>query len=97
MKVKDILNHFLLLPYWISSGNTVDKIILGNPDAEIKNILVTWMSDFNAINAAIEGDYQMLMTHEPTFWSHANELDTVNSWSADHPKNGSCTPQEEAY
>lgn len=86
MKAIDINNFFISQANWIDPVNTVDKIIIGNPDKEIKRILVSWMSDIRAVEQAIHDGYDMLMTHEPTFWIHANELDTMSKWEDGYAK-----------
>jgi hypothetical protein len=40
MKTIDILNFFKSQAYWIDPVQTVDKIILGDPNKEIKRVLV---------------------------------------------------------
>ena len=74
MKASEILRHFLSQANWISLENTVDKIIVGDPDKEIRRALVTWVSSFRAVRAAVDKGVDMLITHEPTFYKHANEL-----------------------
>lgn len=54
MRAIDVLDFFRSKAYWVNMKDTVDKIIVGNPEAEVCSILVTWMRDFQAINAAIE-------------------------------------------
>jgi putative NIF3 family GTP cyclohydrolase 1 type 2 len=80
MKASDIRRHFLSVASWVDPDNTVDRIIIGDPEAEVTRLLVTWISSFPAVRSAVEGGYQMLVTHEPTFWVHANEMETVEKW-----------------
>jgi putative NIF3 family GTP cyclohydrolase 1 type 2 len=80
MKAINILNFFKSQAYWIDSAHTVDRIILGDPDKEIKRILVSWMSSIKAIEKSIAEGFDMLITHEPTFWVHAEELETIGKW-----------------
>jgi len=58
---------------WLDPERTVDRIIIGDPDKPIERVLVSWISSFAAVQRAVEGSYDMLVTHEPTFWKHANE------------------------
>jgi putative NIF3 family GTP cyclohydrolase 1 type 2 len=74
MKAIDVRNHFVSQAPWVDPDKTVDKVIVGDPDKEIRRILVTWISSFEAVRKAVAGGFDMLMTHEPTFWVHANEL-----------------------
>jgi putative NIF3 family GTP cyclohydrolase 1 type 2 len=86
MKAIEINNFFISKGNWINRNTTVDRVIIGDPNKEIKTILVTWMSDLKSINAAIEGGYDMLLTHEPTFWIHANEVRELENWEEDFAK-----------
>lgn len=74
MKAISILKHFLSVANWVDPRDTVDRIIIGNPDKRIKSILVTWISSFEALQAAVKGGFDMVITHEPTFWENADEL-----------------------
>ena len=79
MKAEAILEYFLSQATWQDRRTTVDRIIMGDPHKEVKRILVTWMSTLPAVQYAIEHGFDMLMTHEPTFWIHANEIETLNN------------------
>lgn len=86
MKAIDILNHFLSLAHWVDRSSTVDRIIAGDPEKEVKKVLVTWMSTMDAVKYAVAQGYDMIMTHEPTFWIHSTELETMAVWEAGHIK-----------
>ena len=86
MKADDIRKHFLSVADWVVAEDTVDRIILGNPGTEVTRILVTWISSFHAVREAAQRGCQMLITHEPTFWVHANELRTVQEWDPSSTK-----------
>ncbi len=75
MKAIEILDHFLSKANWVDKENTVDRIIVGDPQKEIKTVLVTWISSFEAIRTAVKKQVDMLITHEPTFWKHRGELE----------------------
>ena len=83
MKAIEIRNFFVDNSDFIDQINTVDRIIIGNPNKEIKSVLCTLYSDFDAIKYAVKNKFDMVITHEPTFWVHANELDVINSWDKD--------------
>jgi len=63
---------------WVDPFKTVDRIIIGDPETEVARALVCWISSFEAVRAAVARECQMLVTHEPTFWAHANELEGLN-------------------
>jgi putative NIF3 family GTP cyclohydrolase 1 type 2 len=86
MKAEGVLHYFLSRADWFDKSTTVDKIIMGDPNKEIHKVLVTWMSTLAAIRYAAENGFDMLMTHEPTFWIHANELEGVADWEPGYEK-----------
>ncbi|HUU53279.1 MAG TPA: Nif3-like dinuclear metal center hexameric protein [Armatimonadota bacterium] len=83
MTAGEILNHFRSITHWIEPEKSVDRIIIGDPDKHITRVGVTWMSTFENVREAIAHSCGMLITHEPTFWVHADELAAVASWPAD--------------
>ncbi len=78
MKAIHLLEHFLFRADWVDRETTVDKIIVGDPEKDVQSALVTWISSFAALRTAAERGFDVLVTHEPTFYSHRNELDTVD-------------------
>lgn len=86
MKAKEILEFFLNKADWFDKTKTVDRIIIGNPEKEINSILVTWMTHRDTIDYAIANGFDMIMTHEPTFWFHENELENVAKGDPSSPK-----------
>ena len=77
MKAIEINRHFLDQADWVDPANTVDRVIAGDPEKEIERVLVTWISSFAAVITAVERGVDMLMTHEPTFWVHMNEMENL--------------------
>ena len=75
MKAHEMRAAFLAPADWVDADNTVDRIIVGDPDKDIHRVLVTWMPSFAAVRAAVEGGYDMLLGHEPTFWRHLDEIE----------------------
>jgi putative NIF3 family GTP cyclohydrolase 1 type 2 len=49
---------------------TVDRFIIGNPDTVITKIGTCWMSDWKTCRKAVEAGVNVLVTHEPTFYTH---------------------------
>jgi len=78
MKAIDLLEHFLSRADWVDGENTVDKIIVGDAEKDVSSGLVTWISRFAAVRDAVERGFDVLITHEPTFYSHRNELDAIS-------------------
>jgi putative NIF3 family GTP cyclohydrolase 1 type 2 len=86
MKANAIREHFSSVAEWVNPEETVDRIILGDPEAEVTRVLVTWISSFHAVREAAARGCQMLITHEPTFWVHANEVASLEGWPPDSIK-----------
>lgn len=74
MKANDLLTHFLSIAPWVDPNDTVDKIIIGDPNKELSKILVAWQASLAVVQYAIDGDYDAIITHEPTFYFHSDEL-----------------------
>ncbi|MBK9391807.1 MAG: Nif3-like dinuclear metal center hexameric protein [Bacteroidetes bacterium] len=56
--------------------DTVDRIIIGNPETVIRKIGTCWMSNQETCRKAVESGINVLITHEPTFYTH-RDLDEV--------------------
>ena len=56
--------------------DTVDKIIIGNPETVVRKIGTCWMSNWETCRKAVETGVNILITHEPTFYTH-RDLDEV--------------------
>lgn len=69
-------------------SDTVDRIIIGNPDTLIKKIGTCWLSDWATCRKAVDSGVNVLITHEPTFYTH-RDLDEVPGFlqrSSDYTK-----------
>jgi putative NIF3 family GTP cyclohydrolase 1 type 2 len=53
---------------------TVDGIIAGNAATPVTGIATTMMATFDALKAAVAARKNMVITHEPTFWSHQDNV-----------------------
>jgi putative NIF3 family GTP cyclohydrolase 1 type 2 len=51
-------------------AKTVDRIIVGNPDARVRKIGTCWMPYWDTCRKAVESGVNVLVTHEPTFYTH---------------------------
>jgi putative NIF3 family GTP cyclohydrolase 1 type 2 len=69
------LQQFLTSQIKLKTG-TVDKIITGNPETVVRKIGTCWMSDWETCKLAIKARVNVLITHEPTFYTH-RDLDDV--------------------
>jgi putative NIF3 family GTP cyclohydrolase 1 type 2 len=78
MRVSDILEHFLSRADWVDRDTTVDRVIVGNPDADVDRCLVTWMPSFEVLRHMVDRDIRLLICHEPTFWNHWDKRPPVD-------------------
>jgi putative NIF3 family GTP cyclohydrolase 1 type 2 len=49
---------------------TVDRIIIGDPEVRVKKIATCWMPYWETCKKAVESGVNVLVTHEPTFYTH---------------------------
>ena len=59
---------------------TVDRIVAGSADVRVKGIATTMMATLEVIERAVAAGKNMIVTHEPTFYSHQ---DTTNELEKD--------------
>lgn len=86
MKAGEVLDRLLSVADWVDRTNTVDTIIIGNPQKEITKVLVSLYPDMRAVKHAVENNFDMLITHEPTFWNHIDEVEGLNEMKDNSPK-----------
>lgn len=60
---------------WREGG--VDRFIAGSPDMAVTGIATTMMATFDALKAAVAQKLNLVITHEPTYWSHQDRLDQL--------------------
>ena len=65
MRVKDMNEHFLSRAPWVNRERTNDLVMVGDPEKDVKTMLVSWTPSFKAVRAAVDGGFDMLLTHEP--------------------------------
>jgi putative NIF3 family GTP cyclohydrolase 1 type 2 len=83
IKIKEILEHFINQANWVDKNNTVDRIVMGDPEKIVDQCLVTWIPSFKAIRTAVERNVDLIICHEPTFWEHLNDRPENESLSAE--------------
>jgi len=54
-------------------AQTVDTIKSGNPNTPVKGIATTMMATFDVVKRAAADGLNMVITHEPTFYSHEDK------------------------
>lgn len=61
-------------------AETVDKIVAGAAETPVRGIATTMMATLESVRRAVGGGANLIITHEPTFYSH---LDTTEELRAD--------------
>jgi putative NIF3 family GTP cyclohydrolase 1 type 2 len=62
-------------------AETVDTIKVGDASQELTGIIVTFLTTCEVIEQAAQTGANLIITHEPTFYSHPDETD----WLNEHP------------
>lgn len=80
MKVEEIITkvieHTRVEP--LPLDKTCDKLMIGNLDAEVTKIVSTFMATVDVIKEAIAVGAQMIITHEPTWFTGADTTEWLN-------------------
>ena len=58
-------------------AETVDNIIAGSPDTPMRSIAVTMMATLAVLRRAAEAGKNLVITHEPTYYSHQDATDAL--------------------
>jgi len=58
-------------------AETVDRIVFGSPETPVKGIASTMMATLDVVERAAAGGKNMVITHEPTFYSHQDTVDAL--------------------
>ncbi|WP_339822056.1 Nif3-like dinuclear metal center hexameric protein [Paenibacillus sp. FSL R7-0216] len=73
-RIQDILDR--LMPAE-SIEQTVDGLVIGRPDEEVRGIAVTFMATQAAIEQAVSLGANLLISHEGVFYSHRSDGNTL--------------------
>ena len=83
MKVKDVIAKVIggtgLAP--LPLNRTCDQLIAGSMDQEVTRIGSTFMATVDVIRRAADTGVNMIITHEPTWFTGGDEKD----WAEDDP------------
>jgi putative NIF3 family GTP cyclohydrolase 1 type 2 len=58
---------------------TVDRIIAGSPDTPVRGIATTMMATLDVVQRSAAAGKNMVITHEPTFYSHQDTVDELKN------------------
>jgi putative NIF3 family GTP cyclohydrolase 1 type 2 len=74
MNVQQVVDSLLAACAIPRIPHTCDQLITGSWDAEVRSIATTFMATPDVIRAAADKGANLIITHEPTFFTHADEL-----------------------
>lgn len=83
MRARELHDHCKSIGRWVDWDNTVDKILVGNPDTKITGITVSWMPTLDSLIRASELGCNLFVTHEPLYISDPDEtrlIDLGDPW-----------------
>src|SRR5690554_2544003 len=61
------------------SEHTVDTFKTGNPDSELTGIAVCMFADMHTLRQAVEAGCNFIITHEPVFYNHTDEVESYRN------------------
>src|SRR5580692_3489183 len=59
-------------------AETVDTFKAGDPDTPVTGIATTMMATFDVLERAAADHDNLIITHEPTFYGHTDEIDALS-------------------
>ena len=86
MKAREIREHIVSRAGWVDKAKTVDTFKHGEADVEVTSAAVTWMLTMDAIDEAERLGVNFVITHEPTFYSHHDDVELVKDDAVYHAK-----------
>jgi putative NIF3 family GTP cyclohydrolase 1 type 2 len=77
--VQDVINTIVADVPGAPFTDTIDTLKTGSPGQKVKAVAVTFMATYEVIEQAIKLGANLIITHEPTFYSHTDETDWLKS------------------
>jgi putative NIF3 family GTP cyclohydrolase 1 type 2 len=85
--IQDIIDYTLSQVQNPQTENTVDTIKIGDPSAECTGMVSCFTVTMDVINLAIDKGANFIVTHEPTFYAHRDNItDDVDKSDVYHTK-----------
>ncbi len=73
--VQDVISAIIAGVPGAPFPETIDTLKTGAADQPVKSVAVTFMATYEVIEKAIELGVDLIITHEPTFYGHTDEID----------------------
>ena len=77
MRAREIREYFLSRSKRVNREHTVDTFKHGDAETEVESVGVTWMLTMDAIDEAERLGVNFVITHEPTFYTHYDDVEEV--------------------
>ena len=77
MKVKEVISQIIQECGGIKFEKTCDLIIEGDEEMEVKGIVTSFMATVEVIKQAIDRGSNLIITHEPTYYTGDDRLDWI--------------------
>lgn len=70
MQVAELIDDLKSMSNGAPDIGTVDRVVVGDPAAEIRGVLVAWLPTREVLSEAVARSCNVIVTHEPTFHDH---------------------------
>jgi Uncharacterized conserved protein len=75
MTIREVVDAILAYHPPIDAPRSCDGFKSGSPEDECRGIVTTCMASVEVIRKTIELGYNLIITHEPTFYNHFDQVD----------------------
>src|SRR4030043_87977 len=79
MKVREVVEVILDVNGSGKFEKTCDQLIEGDWERQVTGVVTTFMATVDVIQRAIDKGYNLIITHEPTYFTGADRLDWLES------------------
>jgi putative NIF3 family GTP cyclohydrolase 1 type 2 len=79
MTIQDVIDTILESVPGAPFQDTVDTFKSGDPSSEVSGIVTTFLASYEVIQQAIDLGANLIITHEPTFYNHLDEVDWLTT------------------
>lgn len=73
----ELRDHMKRVGTWVDWERTCDRFIIGDPEVEVEGIAVAWQATTEAVSRAMDLGCNLFVTHEPVFYRHMDDDDSV--------------------
>jgi putative NIF3 family GTP cyclohydrolase 1 type 2 len=86
MTTDGLLDELFELTPWIDRSQSVDGVLYGSGKRQVKRVSTVWMPSLQVVREASRGGVDLLIVHEPLFYSHQTDSRMVASTKAAREK-----------